>query len=314
MLKEFGQEYLKLLKGDLAGINLTRIDNFEDFYHKQLLDSILPFENPVIAEKIKNFDLIVDIGFGGGFPLLPLAKTMPQKQFIGLEARNKKVLAVEKVAKRLKIANLSLFHLRSEKLLVDTRALITFKAVGTIENCLTPLNIAAPVTALFYKGPNYQEESPESPPVGWELVACEEISVPNTEKRVVLLYENVPRGTFDESASQNVPRGTNRSGHKNVPRGTMGGEEKNVPRGTLDLNSQNVPRGTFEKSEGEIVPRGTISKEDNSNCSTWNNSGGEEKNVPRGTFLAERNEKKGKSKSFDKLKSNKLLVKLSELI
>jgi len=68
-LKEFAQEYYNLLTGDLSGINLTRILDFEDFYHKQIKDSIQPYlESKRFQKSIDKSAICADIGFGGGFP------------------------------------------------------------------------------------------------------------------------------------------------------------------------------------------------------------------------------------------------------
>ena len=88
-MKEFAKKYLEILEGPLAGINLTRILNFDDFYHKQILDSVLPFElSDIFKKSLKNSELVIDVGFGGGFPILPLAKLLPEINFIGIETRN----------------------------------------------------------------------------------------------------------------------------------------------------------------------------------------------------------------------------------
>jgi 16S rRNA (guanine527-N7)-methyltransferase len=308
MFKDFSNRYLEIIQGELSGLNLTRISESNEFYHKQVLDSILPFELDMVKNRLESYQVVVDIGFGGGFPLLPLALMMPNKMFVGLEARGKKVNAVKLIASRLGIKNISVHHLRSEQLLVDRATAITFKAVGTVTTCLDPLNISAPSLAILYKGPNYRQEENYCNPTAWNLVVEERVEVPGTDERVVLVYENVPRGTMSgANGESNVPRGTmsGANGESNVPRGTMGGanSESNVPRGTMsEANGEsNVPRGTMSEVNSESnVPRGTMSGVNS------------ESNVPRGTMSgvnSESNVPRGTIK-----KNNKKLVKLSELI
>lgn len=40
MMKKFAEDYLNLLKGEFSGINLTRISTEEEFYNKQIIDSV----------------------------------------------------------------------------------------------------------------------------------------------------------------------------------------------------------------------------------------------------------------------------------
>jgi 16S rRNA (guanine527-N7)-methyltransferase len=50
-MKEFSEKYLELLTGEFAGINLTRIESPEEFYNKQILDSVLPEVHSDIFKK-----------------------------------------------------------------------------------------------------------------------------------------------------------------------------------------------------------------------------------------------------------------------
>ena len=43
-MRKLAQDYLAILKGELAGLNLTRILDEEDFYNKQIVDSLIPYE------------------------------------------------------------------------------------------------------------------------------------------------------------------------------------------------------------------------------------------------------------------------------
>ena len=96
-MKEFAESYLNFLKTELGGLNLTRIDDFNDFYNKQIIDSLVPLQNSkVFAGSINSNKNVIDIGFGGGFPLIPLAHKLSDVNFIGLEARAKKAMAVAK--------------------------------------------------------------------------------------------------------------------------------------------------------------------------------------------------------------------------
>lgn len=198
---DFSIQYLQILKTKLAGLNLTKILDADEFYNKQILDSINPYlQSELFKENVQKTKLIVDIGFGGGFPLLPLAKLLPEVQFVGVESRRKKVDAVKLIAEELKIPNVTVIHSRLEDFLFDKKAIITFKAVGTVANYLPIINSThSHVSVFFYKGPGFYDlegESLKKLP-GWKLVKDEAISVPGTEQRhlVSFVSQNVPRGT-----------------------------------------------------------------------------------------------------------------------
>jgi len=198
---DFSIQYLHILKTKLAGLNLTKILDADEFYNKQILDSINPYlQSEYFKEKINETKLVVDVGFGGGFPLLPLAKLLADVQFVGVETRRKKVDAVKLIAEELKIPNVTVVHSRLEDFLFDRPATITFKAVGTVANYLPIIGSTKDkVSVFFYKGPSFAELEGESLQKlsGWKLIKDEAISVPGTEQRhlVSFLSQNVPRGT-----------------------------------------------------------------------------------------------------------------------
>lgn len=201
-MRDFSRNYLEILKTDLAGLNLTRILDEEDFYQKQIVDSIAPYEqSTLMQESLKKTNLLVDIGFGGGFPILPLAKTLPELRAVGFEARAKKAKAVMLIAQRLGLQNVKCFHQRFEHVFFDLPTTVTFKAVADITELLPQFRLAAPCEIFFYKGALVQdkEKVPENFK-GWQLVKNEKIDVPGTDARYLISYRAtekiiVPRGT-----------------------------------------------------------------------------------------------------------------------
>lgn len=157
-MEQFGKDYLDLLTGEFAEINLTRITDFDEFYNKQIVDSILPALNSdVFAKELDKKKHLLDIGFGGGFPILPLAKRFPDYNFAGIEARRKKAEVISKIADRLKVKNAKLYHFRLEEILINMPVVITLKAVGTIDNFLNKMVFTKPPVVFFYKGPNFRK-------------------------------------------------------------------------------------------------------------------------------------------------------------
>ena len=198
---DFSLKYLNILKTKLAGLNLTNILDQDEFYHKQILDSILPYqESKAFQEDVSRTKVVVDVGFGGGFPILPLAKLLPDVKFVGVESRRKKAEAVTLIASELGLTNVKLVHSRLEDFYFDIPSTITFKAVGTIGDYLPIIHSKTPVKVFFYKGPNFLElEGPMVKKIekSWKLLENQEIKVPGTQQRFLVSFEgqNVPRGT-----------------------------------------------------------------------------------------------------------------------
>lgn len=198
-MKEFSKKYLELLTGEFKGINLTRIESPDDFYHKQILDSILPeSESAVFKQCLEKTKLLVDIGFGGGFPILPLAFINPDKKFLGFDARAKKAQVVQKIADRLGLKNARLMHQRFEEVHFDKDVVVTFKAVGKVTDLLPLFKTNKTLYVFFYKGPNFYElEDIEKLLEDWELIEEASYDVQGTEGRLLLGFKNknVLRGT-----------------------------------------------------------------------------------------------------------------------
>jgi len=198
---DFSIRYLQILKTKLAGLNLTNILDADEFYHKQILDSINPYlESPLFQEDVKRTGLVVDVGFGGGFPILPLAKLLPNVKFIGVESKRKKVDAVKLIAEELGLENVKLVHSRLEDFYFDKPATVTFKAVGTIGDYLPVIMRKHEMKVFFYKGPSFLDlegEMIKKLSKEWKLLENQEIKVPGTQQRFLVSFcsQNVPRGT-----------------------------------------------------------------------------------------------------------------------
>ena len=199
---DFSIRYLHVLKTELAGLNLTKILEPDEFYNKQILDSINPYlQSELFKKQVAKTKLVVDVGFGGGFPILPLAKLLPDVNFVGVESKRKKVDAVTLIAKELGLANGKLVHSRLEDFLFDRPATVTFKAVGTVKDYLSIIQRTSnDMSVFFYKGPNFlelEESSLVSLQNRWKLMENQKIEVPGTEQRYLVSFfaQNVPRGT-----------------------------------------------------------------------------------------------------------------------
>lgn len=198
---DFSIRYLQVLKTKLAGLNLTNILDPDEFYHKQILDSINPYlQSELFKSEVAKTGVIVDVGFGGGFPILPLAKLLPDVKFVGVESKRKKVDAVRLIADELGLTNVKLVHSRLEDFYFDRKCTITFKAVGTVADYLPIIQRNTnDISVFFYKGPNFLEleEKSLAKLSDWTLRENQEISVPGTQQRFLVSFSSkiVPRGT-----------------------------------------------------------------------------------------------------------------------
>ena len=192
-MKDFAHKYRNLLIKEFGGINLTKILSEENFYHKQILDSLLPLEQSrSFRESLKKNGTLLDVGFGAGFPLVPLAYSLPEIHCCGIEAKAKKVEVVKQVGLHFSLNNLQPFHGRLEELFIDIPLTVTFKAVGTIVDCLKKIRTDQLVQAFFYKGPRfYQLENINDIPNGWRLIEESKFSLMGTKGRIFLGFENL---------------------------------------------------------------------------------------------------------------------------
>jgi 16S rRNA (guanine527-N7)-methyltransferase len=122
-------------------LNLTAIRDRVAMVRYHLADSLalLPALESLGLEP-KSFELNVDVGTGGGFPLLPMAIALPGAHWIGVESVQKKAVAVQKMAQELELRNVELLAQRAEDVarreLRGTVDMVTARAVGPAASLL----------------------------------------------------------------------------------------------------------------------------------------------------------------------------------
>jgi 16S rRNA (guanine527-N7)-methyltransferase len=91
-------------------VNLISRKDFEHLYERHILHSL----GIAKVVRFKKGTRIVDVGTGGGFPLVPLAVLFPQCTFHGIDGIGKKIAAVNGVIEGLGITNCTAEQVRSE--------------------------------------------------------------------------------------------------------------------------------------------------------------------------------------------------------
>lgn len=88
-------------------VNLTAVTDESDFIRVHVLDSLA-------IHRYLHGHRILDVGTGGGFPGLPLAIFLPERQFVLLDAVAKKIRFVRQMALELGLTNVATVHARVE--------------------------------------------------------------------------------------------------------------------------------------------------------------------------------------------------------
>lgn len=149
--------FVALLEKWNDAYNLTAIRDPKEMLTKHLLDSLtlVPF---IQGEHV------LDIGSGAGLPGIPLALYFPQKSFVLLDSRGKKVRFLEMVVRQLKLSNVKVVQKRAEDYQpsepFDT---VTARGLGSLKQFVswTKVYVASGGIWLAMKGREPKEELAE---------------------------------------------------------------------------------------------------------------------------------------------------------
>jgi len=136
-----------------AKINLSAIRSPEDIFVKHIIDSLEVQQLDSVKEFLVNqIKTAVDIGTWWWFPLLPLAKMYPDIQWTWLDARKKKIDAINDMSKTLWMNNCYAIHTRIENH-TNKYDLVTARAVTYADTLLdwTDTVLKPGWIAIFYK-------------------------------------------------------------------------------------------------------------------------------------------------------------------
>lgn len=125
-------------------INLSAIRDPDWVKVKHIQDSLE-------LEKIidwKEWMRIADIGTGGGFPLMPLAISHPECNFVWIDSVRKKTIAVWEILDGLGVKNVEMMRTRIEEIKNQTFDLVTARAVAYSDKLL---NRATPLVKKWWR-------------------------------------------------------------------------------------------------------------------------------------------------------------------
>ncbi len=143
---------MRVFLAENANINLSALRTEEACWYGNILDAIA-FQDLNCAEGMqKPGATLLDIGTGGGFPLLPLAILYPQAQCTGLDSIAKKIAAITRIAKEAGIKMTGIADraevLGQKKKYREQYDFVTSRAVG-------PLNMLLEFCSPFAKVGGY---------------------------------------------------------------------------------------------------------------------------------------------------------------
>lgn len=100
--------------GENKKLNLSAFRTEELCWSGNVLDSISLLHAFDVLPELKELRRMLDIGTGGGFPLLPLAISLPDVSCMGLDSIAKKQDAVQRIVDAMEINNVQLICDRCE--------------------------------------------------------------------------------------------------------------------------------------------------------------------------------------------------------
>lgn len=153
--------------------NLTSVRDPAEMVGRHLLDSltIAPW---VTASRV------LDVGSGGGLPVVPLAILMPDRQFVGLDSNSKKTRFLTQCKLELGLRNLEVITARAEDYQpAEPFAQISSRAFTAVANMVQWCGhlLAPSGEFLAMKGPDWAAEV-DALPAGWVLDAEHPLQVP----------------------------------------------------------------------------------------------------------------------------------------
>lgn len=144
------RELVQVFLGENQKLNLSAFRTPEHCWIGNVLDSLALLRADEEQKPfLKDVHRVLDMGTGGGFPLLPMAMCLPAATFVGVDATQKKVDAVRRIITAMNLRNVSLNAGRIEEL-AHTDALRASFDLVTVR-AVAPLAVLLEYAAGFLK-------------------------------------------------------------------------------------------------------------------------------------------------------------------
>ncbi len=150
--------YCKFLKEYNSHTNLTAITDDEGIFLKHFYDSLTITK----VVDLKDYNNLIDIGTGPGFPGMVLKIVFPNLKITLLDSNNKKIKFLEELSSKLNIKDIELYNGRVEDYLKNKREsfdIVTARAVANLpvlsELCIPLVRLDGYFIAM--KGSNEEE-------------------------------------------------------------------------------------------------------------------------------------------------------------
>ena len=177
-------QFLNLLNKWNRVYNLTSVRSIDEMVGRHVLDSLsvlswLP-EVRESAERVDGSKItsdVLDVGSGGGLPVLPLAIVRPDLQFVSVESNGKKTRFQQQALVELGLLNVRVKQERVEST-TDTATTIVSRAFSAPEKFLNAVekNCLPGSQVIIMLG--QKEGMPEQLPENFSLIEIREIDVP----------------------------------------------------------------------------------------------------------------------------------------
>ncbi len=169
--------YLNVFQRWSARTNLTTVTDPETVVQRHFGEGI------VLAQVLRQFHSLLDLGSGAGFPGLPIATVYPFAKVTLAESQKKKAAFLKEAVEEMGLS-VEVWADRAEKLPADRKfEVVTLRAVDNMPRALQAAHaLLLPTGRLaFFVG---QREKVNLPPGDW--VQAETIAVPNSPGHLVV--------------------------------------------------------------------------------------------------------------------------------
>ena len=186
-IKQFLRYYEMLVKKNKV-MNLTAITEFNDVVIKHFVDSVLAAK----IIDINNYEKLIDVGTGAGFPGIPLKIMFPFLKVTLLDSLNKRILFLGEVINELNLEDVLLVHGRAEDIARENEHresydLCVSRAVANLsvlsEYCTPFIRVGGDF--ISYKASNSDDEIKNAEPaikkLGCETEWIKKLSIPDTD-------------------------------------------------------------------------------------------------------------------------------------